>query len=681
MAVPPITRVVLYKHGVGYFEREGPVEGDAALSLTFRQAEVSDVLKSLTVLDLDGGHVASVSYDSTKPLEQLLADVALSIPDQGSLVGLLPQIKGARVRVQSAKPGSMGGLGLGGGPSASDGTEGVLLGVDTAERQTADGITKAVLLSLLTDGGEVRSFDLHGLGKLEILDPALRRDLDYYLRTQLSAKKKDARTFTFFAQGQGKRTIRLSYTLEAPVWKATYRILLGEEGKPPMIQGWAVADNTQDEDWQNVRLSLIAGLPVSFVHDLYTPRYIRRPVVAVKETTGVLPPEVEEGMDLALSAESENVGARAASAGLAVPAAAMRRRGLMEMAGGGRGEYWGPSAVSSTPAQVRERKLGDLFEYEIEHAVTIRRNQSALVPIVLRSFEGRPVLLYNKATRAENPMRCVEFKNTTGLTLEGGPLTVLEGGSYVGEAMLETTKPDDQRLVPYAVELAVTVLDNLDSHDDKVHRVIIRKGTLKAQYTQVQQTTYALNNKSDAEQTAYLDHPRGGKEWKLFDTPEPHEVTENYWRFRFALPAKKVSKFVVKQQRVLSQQFGLSDVSDQQLAYWIEQRYLDAATQKLLRKVVDLRQQAAGIEAQIARLEKERDGIHAEQKRIRENLQSLGDRPSEKDLRERFVRTLNSQEDRLEAIERELRQRQDERDKCREEITALLAGLEYEAKI
>src|SRR5262245_11443932 len=247
MPVLPVTRVVLYKHGVGYFEREGPVEGDAALSLTFRQAEVSDVLKSLTVLDLDGGHVASVSYDSTKPLEQLLADVALSIPDQGSLVGLLPQIKGARVRVQSGKGTSMGGLGLGGAPSGGDGGEGVLLGVDTAERQTADGVTKAVLLSLLTDGGEVRSFDLLGLGKLEILDAGLRRDLDYYLRTQLSAKKKESRTFTFFAQGQGRRAIRISYTLEAPVWKATYRILLGEEGKQQMNQCWAGRERKQDE--------------------------------------------------------------------------------------------------------------------------------------------------------------------------------------------------------------------------------------------------------------------------------------------------------------------------------------------------------------------------------------------------------------------------------------------------
>ncbi len=678
MSALPMTRVVLYKHGVGYFEREGRVTGEAALALTFKQSEVSDVLKSLTVLDLDGGHVASVSYDSTKPLEQLLAEVSLSIPDQGSLVGLIPQIKGARVRVQSSTAKSPGG-GFGMAPlgNSADGVEGIILGVDTVDRQSGDGITKAVLLSLVTDAGEVRSFPLHTLEKFEILDTGLRRDLDYYLRTQLSAKKKDSRTFTFFAQGEGEHRIRLSYTLEAPVWKATYRILLGEEGKPPLIQGWAVVDNTQDEDWENVTLSLIAGLPVSFIHDLYTPRYIKRPVVAVKETTGVLPPEVEEGMqatslDLAL-AEMDDESA------LLAPPGGLRARKMKQSAG--RGIRESVSAISSTPAQVRERKLGDLFEYEIEHPVTIKRNQSALVPIVLRSFEGRPVLLYNKATRAENPMRCVEFKNTTGLTLEGGPVTVLEGGSYVGEAMLETTKPDDQRLVPYAVELAVTVLDNIDSHDDRVFRVVIRKGYLKAEYTQVQQTTYNFNNKSDAEQIVYLDHSRGGKDWKLSETVEPHEITENYWRFRFPLPAKKVTKFVVKQQRVLSQNYGLSDANDQQLAFWIEQRYLDAATEKVLRQAMQLRQQVAGIEAQIARLEKERDAIHAEQKRIRENLQSLGDRPTEKELRERFVRTLNTQEDRLEQIERDRKQATDERDRVREQINTTLAGLEYETKV
>src|SRR3954469_14448365 len=124
MTPTPITRVVLYKHGVGYFEREARVEGEQTLSLTFNKSGGSDVLKSLTVLDLDGGRVASVSYDSTKPLEQLLADVALSIPDENSLVSLLPQIKGARVEVQ---------------PRGDLAVEGVILGIDRTKRETERG--------------------------------------------------------------------------------------------------------------------------------------------------------------------------------------------------------------------------------------------------------------------------------------------------------------------------------------------------------------------------------------------------------------------------------------------------------------------------------------------------------------------------------------------------------------
>lgn len=656
----PITRVVLYKHGVGYFEREGSVEGDGQIALTFKQPEVSDVLKSLTVLDLDGGHIASVSYDSTKPLEQLLADIAFTIPDHDSWVGLLPKIKGARVALHTG---------------VADPVEGLVLGVDTTERQTGDGVVKVKLLSLLTDAGNVRMFDLHNLTSVEFLDPVLRRDLDFYLKTQLSSKRKDAKTFTFFAQGPGTRKVRISYTLEAPVWKATYRILLGEEDRGPMIQGWAVVDNTQDEDWENVRLSLIAGLPVSFVHDLYTPRYIKRPEVRVQETTGVLPPEVEDSIHyeaMLMDAETE------AASEMAVGGV---RSAMRKMRGPASAAAAAPSAISSTPTQVRERKIGDLFEYEIERPVSIRRNQSALVPIVLRGFEGRPVLLYNKQNRAENPMRCVEFKNTTGLTLEGGPVTVLEAGNYVGEAMLETVKPDEERLIPYAVELGVHVLDNIDSHGEKVHRVVVRRGTLKTHYIQVQQTTYHFNNKSADEQIVTLEHPRESKEWKLFGPTEPKEITENFWRFRFPIAPREVTKFVVRQRQTLHQSFALIQAGDDQLAFWLEQKYLDRRTADLLRDILSKRQEIAAIEVKIQQLEKERAGIHNDQKRIRENLQSLGDRASEKDLRERFVRTLNQQEDRLEAIEKELAALAKQRDTLRQEMDKQLGRIEYDTEV
>jgi hypothetical protein len=677
MSALPIRRVVLYKHGVGYFEREAEVEGEQALSLSFKQREVSDVLKSLTVLDLDGGIVSAVSYDSTTPIEQLLAEIALSIPDSGSLVGLLPQLKGAKASVK---------------PTGGVAVQGAILGIDTIETQTDSGTTTQVRLSLLTDSADVRTFDLFDL-ELTLLDDGIKRDLDFYLKTQLASKKKDARAFTLFAEGEGKRTVRVSYVLEAPVWKATYRILLDEESPPtavggsepqPLIQGWAVVDNTSDEDWTDVALTLVAGLPVSFVHDLYTPRYIRRPIVAVKETTGVLPPMAEVGVEsdaeYELAADFTDTAINATKTE-AVARSTVKRKMMAQSGAAGFSAASRISAVSSVQAQTRERQVGDLFEYGIEKPVTVRRNQSALVPIVLKPFAGRSVLLYQKTARAENPMRCVEFENTTGLTLEGGPVTVLEQGSYVGEAMLDTLKPTEKRLVGYAVELAVGVLDNIKSFKQRVSRVVIRQGTLITYYGQAQQTTYSFSSKSDKEQTLYLDHPRPGGDWELFDTPTPHEITENYWRFKLPLPANKATKFVVKMQQPQSQSFGLAGISDSQLTAWIESRFIDKKTEKVLRDSFKIRHEIAVLEEKLAALDEERKKIHAEQKRIRENLGSLGDRASEKELRERFVRTLAQQEDRLEAIAKEEKQTQADRDAARARLNEVLSSLEFENSV
>jgi hypothetical protein len=667
----PITRVVLYKHGVGYFERETSVDGDATLALTFKQREVSDVLKSLTILDLHGGHITAVSYDSTKPIEQLLAEIAISIPDQDSLFHLIPQLKGARVLMElSHQDGSL---------------EGTILGVDVRESRTEAGLHRQAMVSVLTDEGEMQSVNLYENG-LRILDPSLRKDLEFYLRTQLSAKKKEARTFTLFAQGEGQRTVRMSYVLEAPVWKATYRILLNEgasDAEPPMIQGWAVVDNTQDEDWNEVQLSLVAGLPVSFVHDLYTPRFIRRPVVDVRETTGVLPPILESG-ELLSDGDFDDEEFDERQVPRAAPPLSKRMKESVALSTAhfsAMPAELSTKSISSVQTQVRERQIGDLFEYEIERPVTIRRNQSALVPIVLKPFNGKSVLLYQKAARAENPMHCVEFENTTGLTLEGGPVTVLEGNSYVGEAMLETTKPKDQRLLAYAVELGVRVMDSIDSHSENVVRIVISQGMLTQHFSQLQTTTYTFISKVEKEQTLYLDHPRGGNEWKLLEPTKPHEITDTYWRFKFPLPGNKTTKFVVRQQLPLSQNYNLRDFNSKQLSLWIQQKFLDDKTAETLRQVLTLRKQLADIDGKLNQLQKERDQIHNEQKRIRENLNSLGDRPSEKELRERFVKTLHQQEDRLEAIDREGTTLRAERDTIVSQIEEILSKLHYEGKM
>lgn len=336
--------------------------------------------------------------------------------------------------------------------------------------------------------------------------------------------------------------------------------------------------------------------------------------------------------------------------------------------------------ASSVVAQTRERQVGDLFEYAIEAPVSVGRNQSALVPILLKPFAGKSVLLYQKQARAENPMRCVEFENTTGLTLEGGPMTVLDSGSYVGEAMLDTMVPKETRLIGYCVELAVRVLDNVESDNQRVSRVRIKQGTMTAYYGQVQKTVYAFASKSDKEQVLYLDHPRPA-EWKLVDSPTPHEITENYWRFRFALPPNAATKFTIVIERPLSQAYRLIDSSESQFTSWVQLGYLDAKTEKVIRASFAIRAKMAGFEQQIRDLDAERTRIGAEQERIRANLVPLGERSSEKELRERYIRTLTTQEDRIVAIAGERTKASELLTAARKELEDSLNGLKFEGTV
>jgi hypothetical protein len=653
-----IKRVVLYKHGVGHFEREGLVTGNAVVPLQFKQREVSDVLKSLTVLDLDGGLVSTVSYDSTTPVEQLLAEIAISIPDEDSLTSLLPQLKGARVSIRPT--------------AATPAIIGTLLGIDTV----ADGDTgkaRKFRVSLLTEAADIRSFDLFEV-ELQLLDEGLKRDLDFYLKTKLAAKKKDARTFTLVASGAGERRLRASYVLEAPVWKATYRLLLAADGasEPPMIQGWAVVDNTSDEDWEGVALTLVAGLPVSFTHDLYTPRHVRRPVVEVRESTGVLPPMAEATLDVHRSGATMDFMEQPTAVAAAAPVARMMMAGSVQKRATDRSA--GPSSVET---QTRTRTVGDLFEYTIDTPVTVRRNQSALVPIVLKPFKGQTVLLYQKHARAENPIRCVEFENTTGLTLEGGPVTVLDQGTYVGEAMLDTMKPRETRLVGYAVELAVRVSDTQEQSSHRVTRIVVQGGTLVATASVVMQTTYLFASKADASQRAYVDHPRPSGDWRLVEPTSTHEITENYWRLKLDVAANQTTRLVVRAEQNQATTYGLFDAHDNQLQTWVSERWIDKPTAAALDAAFLVRRRIAELEQLVQRLNGERQQLHAEQARIRDNLKALNERPAEKDLRERYIRTLSAQEDRLETIERQSSKAIANQNTARDELNSKLMAIAY----
>ncbi|MFX0090900.1 MAG: hypothetical protein ACFFBD_03980 [Candidatus Hodarchaeota archaeon] len=654
-----IKRVVLYKHGVGYFERRGEIQDNQVLNLFFKVEEMRDVLKSLTVLDLSGlGQVTSVSYDSTKPIEKLLEDVNIRIPDHQSLTSLLGQVKGASIRIAVG----------------NEILNGVILGVETVEKKMQDYVLQAPHLVIMGATGGVQMFDLLDIKAITFEGETIQKDIRFYLSTALSSKKKDMKSLSIFTHGEGERELLMSYVIEAPVWKTTYRIVLSKEQKPAFLQGWGIVDNTSDEDWIDVDLALVSGLPISFIHDLYTPRYKKRPVIDVQEEEAMAPMEIEEAMykdatkrKVRMAINGKKRGSVLQSVTESIPKTPPPLTRADQ------------AFRDSIPTKTMTREMGDLFQYVIAMPVTIKRNQSALVPIVQEDVNSKRVLLFNEKTGRKNPMACLEIKNTTELTLEGGPMLVMEENEYVGEAMLPTIKPDEKRLVPFAVELGCVVDSEFDTKKDAIYLIVARKGTITTYYTQRRHRAYIIKNKSKKEHTLYIEHPRQA-EWELFETTEPEEVTSSFWRFRLSIKPGP-TKFIVQEKRRVSSSFSLRNITRQNFEIYIKQKYFPENIIKLIEEILTKNDQIAQLEEEISIKESEISDVFNDQQRIRENLKAFGESAEERKLKERFIAKLNTQEDFLESTRKWIAEQQDQIKMLRQEVDDLLKQITYEKEL
>jgi hypothetical protein len=271
----PVRRVVLYKNGVGYFEHLGRVRGSQDVRIDFTSAQLNDVLKSLTVLDLAGGRITGVDYNSEAPLARRLATLRLALGERPSVSEFLLALRGARLEVRGAT-----------GPALA----GRLLSVERKTRSATNWTVETDEISLITDTGEVHSVDLNPTTSVRIAEKDLQVEVGRYLNLIASSRDQDVRRMTISTTGNGERNLYVSYISEVPIWKTTYRIVLPTKAeKKPLLQGWAIVDNTVGEDWNEVELSLVAGAPHSFIQQLSEPFYGRRPVVPLPESVELSP--------------------------------------------------------------------------------------------------------------------------------------------------------------------------------------------------------------------------------------------------------------------------------------------------------------------------------------------------------------------------------------------------------
>jgi hypothetical protein len=320
-------------------------------------------------------------------------------------------------------------------------------------------------------------------------------------------------------------------------------------------------------------------------------------------------------------------------------------------------------------------EVGELFEYRVEQPVTVRRDRSALIPILQTKMEGERVSVYNEAARNDRPMHGVRLKNTSSLTLEGGSLTVIDGDAYAGEALIERLKSNEQRFISFGLDLGSLVTTKLKSERRPVFLVRAQKGVFEAHYHQTQKKTYTIINQTDKQRIVYVEHPyREG--WKLSDdTQKPSSQTVNFYRFRVELKPRATVELPVTETQALMDSYQLADLTLRDVELFVTSNYIDAAMRAELEKLIEMKTRIGKENSRIEALNKEAVEIGDDQKRLRENIATLRNTNEAKQLVARYIAKAGEQETRLEQIAKEKRAAQDALVKLTAEFGAAVRAL------
>jgi hypothetical protein len=770
----PVRRVILYSNGVAYIERRGKVTGHAEISFSFKQSQVDDVLKSMVVLDLGQGRIGAVSYNSSAPPQARLADIPFSIESgsdgerNGGLAGVLRQLQGARVVVTTATQIATGSI----------------LTVE-ARKSQIDANKPAVIshaLVIASDGGELTSFDLAEVRSVKLADEGAKRDVSEFASASASARRRDAKTIVVTSDGTGARDMLVSYTIAAPIWKTTYRVVLDQAGKP-FFQGWAIVDNVGEEDWNNISLSLVSGTPISFIQPIQKPVYRYRPVVPISSDLKLEPQVYEDGVgamtsltglirdangaaipnasvnirndvtgtsfdvvtdgqgryrspvlaagnysvnvyapgfkravannigvagglgsnfDLTLSvgSVSETVAINRENATLGnnftarqisqLPLNGRSVQGMMTISpgvigGAGSGETSIGEAITGSDSGVETAatggEVGDLFEYKIDQPVTVPHDRSALIPILQTRMDGERVSIYNESTRRDRPMGGMLLKNTSNLTLEDGSMTIIDGDAYAGEALMERLKPGEQRLISFALDLGTLVTARLKEDRTPTFQVRVLNGVFQAHYHQTTKKVYTITNQTDKPRTVVLEHPLRPY-WKLTDdTVKPEATTARFYRFRVALKPHESVELPVTERREVMDSYALTNFTRPDLELFVTRNYIDSQTRTILEKILDIKGRIVETENRLSAMETESDAITEDQERLRENIKALTSTAEAKQLIARYVSKADTQESRLEQIEKDRRILSEEQAKLQTELNGVVRGLALDRKL
>ncbi|MBU4399895.1 MAG: DUF4139 domain-containing protein [Planctomycetes bacterium] len=658
----PLKRVVLFSSGVGFFEHSGQVKDDAAVEMKFNVDDINDLLKSMVVQDLDGGQVSTVTYGSKDPITKTLKSFSIDLTTNPTLADLLRQVRGEQVVVE-----------------APNEISGIILGVETRKKKIGENeIVEIDVLNLLTDQG-LQAVALDSVSRIKLSNQQLDAELRKALSVLASAHAADKKSVELSFLGKGPRRVRVGYIQETPVWKTTYRLVLADDRKP-LLQGWAIVENTSEEDWSNVRLTLVSGRPISFTMDLYQPLYIPRPEVQLELYASLRPQTygqdlARKGMEFAAKADP-GAPQKAKMAKMMVES----RRARANAVGGGfvaeasdeDAPGWDLSQGVRSAAQAGN--VGNLFQYAIAVPVTLPRQQSAMLPIVNADVKGEKISIYNPRVQAKHPLYGLKFTNTTDLYLMQGPITVFDGGVYAGDAKIEDLPPGSQRLISYGLDLDTEVAPQSKGRPEELLGVRLLKGTLIATRKYARSVEYTVRNSGKKAKTVLVEYPIDPN-WTLISPKAPTEKTRDLYRFAVEAKPGEPAKLAVDEERTERQQVALTNLDHGAIRFYLSAKVVSAKVKAALAEVVKRKHELQQVVVERQLCEQRIAAIDRDQARIRQNMGQL-DRNS--DVYKRYVKKFSDQETEIENLRGRIAELSDKEAGLRKSLDEYMMGLDLE---
>jgi hypothetical protein len=678
----PISRVILFSSGVAHFSRSAEVDGDARVDLTFPEQDINDLIKSMVLQDFsEKGRVSAVTYDSHEPIDRTLRSFAINLNNNPTFAQILTQARGEKVEVvmQQAAVGQPGTL------------TGSIIGVEKQKIANKDGGQDVEVLNLWCAEG-VRSVRLNEVQRLRFTNPVIENEFRRALETLSLAHDTQKKAVSLHFSGEGKRKVQVGYVTESPIWKTSYRLILDKKEKP-YLQGWAVVENPTDEDWQAVEMALVSGRPISFRMDLYNPLFIARPLVEPELFASLRPPtysgalnrQQEAGQPIGTNGVLTGGGGFGGGGfgpggpgfpggGPPGPSAAMKDakgegRGLYmsEQERQARLRYAGALADNlqdkmnigrSVQSVATASALGDYFQYVIDQPVSLGRQKSALLPIINKDVDAARVSIYNPGVQAKHPLLGLKFKNSTGMNLSQGPITVFEGSTYAGDTRVLDLQPGEERLVSYAIDLGTEVAVKNGNNTNRITKVKAVKGIVSTETLIREEKVYDISNRSTTDRTVLIEHPnRKGQGFAFVGDHKPAEEAADVFRFSVPVASKKDLSYTVTEERTQGASITLTNGQENQIRYFISLNEASAELKAKLNEALSLKSKFDDVVREIQKVNVRIQTITTDQNRIRQNLREV---PKESEAYKRYLTKFDDQEKEMDSLHSQLKQLQEQ---------------------